>query len=1382
MLWLERFQQELSPFEQRFVEYCALAYSAVSQTKLMDLLGAMGIMTDEGKKPYAPVMRKVKESLLARGFIVYTKEPYFTCTEELKSLLLKNAAQSSPDFLKIIEEVRQVYPVRGWGFGPVSWELCQREITYAILTKDIDLFDQYVYEAHVYFPQKFQSSNLYLDYFSNPFDSQYLSEFPLAFQVRVLEELVLSTLYNWSPQEEYLAYMENLVATDNPDGLRIMDLMFLIYLFQGKWDEAEKLWAQIPETVVLKYVNGAALQFVWGNHEGAIKAYELGLREYRKTPGVSRADYMDHINSLFYAFALLSTRESRQLKKLQKVIKYFEGTLLHVPMIYLQAALLGVQNHLVEAEEYLNYPPDNPRDQWLQALVHTWFRDVMRIPYRFSDLRAQYDQARMHGYKWIQRELAYILLQWENKAELGKMYAQVAKELEKNLGGAACIGLIPRMENWERVLKALENISTGGKGKSSEKSLKQSRLVWLVNFQHNHIQPKEQTFGKNGRWSKGRNVALKRLKEGGVASMSEQDHQIIKAIKRDRSYGYYYGVDEYYFDFDKAFKAMVGHPLLFLESSPTVGVELVRVEPELVLEELGDDLLIRFSEEVSRPEVRVVKETPTRYQLLEITARHVEISSAMGGGILKVPKRASKRTLDVLGHLSGIVTVHSELELRESDMPTIQGDPRMYVQLLPVGDQIKVELLVKPFSSTPPYFKPGVGRENVIATVEGERKLASRDFVGEKIHLEELLKECPTLTQFLDSQQEGLLEETEDCLQVLVELNPLRERDQIVIEWPRGEKFRVSHQAGTEQLFLNIRKDNDWFALEGELRLSENRVMKMDELLVKVASSSNEFIELSDGSYLALTRSLRKRLKELSSFTYTGKKGTQVHPLAVGALEDISTEAAQFKADKAWKNHVKRLLDSQQKQFAIPSTFKAELRPYQEDGFQWLQRLAHWGVGACLADDMGLGKTIQALAVILDRAEKGPALVVAPTSVTRNWVREAEKFAPTLRPLIFGPGNREEMLNNLESFDLLVCSYGLLQSENELINKKKFATIILDEAQAIKNRTTKRSKAAMELKGDFKVITTGTPIENHLGELWNLFQFINPGLLGSAQQFQERFALPIEKNKDKERQQQLKKLIQPFILRRRKSEVLEELPPKTEVVLEVDLSEEEMAFYEALRRQAVENLEPLVQNHNGQSRLQILAEIMKLRQACCNVKLISPDLTIPSAKLKLFGEILEELLENRHKVLVFSQFVGHLKLIESFIQEQNISYQYLDGQTPPKKREMRIQAFQKGEGDVFLISLKAGGVGLNLTAADYVIHMDPWWNPAVEDQASDRAHRIGQQRPVTVYRFITSQTIEEKIIRLHEHKRDLADSLLMGTDSSGKLSSAELLQLIKGEG
>ena len=500
------------------------------------------------------------------------------------------------------------------------------------------------------------------------------------------------------------------------------------------------------------------------------------------------------------------------------------------------------------------------------------------------------------------------------------------------------------------------------------------------------------------------------------------------------------------------------------------------------------------------------------------------------------------------------------------------------------------------------------------------------------------------------------------------------------------------------------------------------------------------------------------------------------------ALEDFVEESGS-KA-KGWKTWIDRFQEARDCYPDPPRTLQAELRPYQLEGYRWLSRLAKCGAGACLADDMGLGKTVQTLALLLERAEDGPALVVAPTSVAANWFDECLKFAPTLNTIVFGTGDRKKQLEAVKPFDLVICTYGLLQRESEALAEVEWHTVVLDEAQAIKNSSTQRSKAARGLKADFRIVTTGTPVENRLAELHTLFQFLVPSYLGSWDKFRKTFADPIEKNRDTAARDRLRRLIQPFMLRRLKSNVLKDLPSRTEVNIQVELGKKELAFYEALRQKAIDDLETGSSDQPGQKAFQILAQLTKLRRACCHPVLADKKngAKLSSAKLESFSETVSDIISGNHKVLVFSQFVDHLTLIRKELDRIGVTYQYLDGSTSKPKRKAAVDAFQRGESDAFLISLKAGGFGLNLTAADYVIHMDPWWNPAAEDQASDRAHRIGQTRPVTIYRFITKDTIEEKIVALHHKKRELAESLLSGTDvADAKLSPEELMELIREE-
>lgn len=490
-------------------------------------------------------------------------------------------------------------------------------------------------------------------------------------------------------------------------------------------------------------------------------------------------------------------------------------------------------------------------------------------------------------------------------------------------------------------------------------------------------------------------------------------------------------------------------------------------------------------------------------------------------------------------------------------------------------------------------------------------------------------------------------------------------------------------------------------------------------------------------------------------------------------IEDLEDAGVDVNADEPYRAFAERMQAARSYEPAVPKGLQTELRTYQVDGYEWLARLSHWGAGALLADDMGLGKAVQATALLLERAASGPSLVVAPASVLFNWIDELNRFAPSLHPIVFNKEDRDRVVKEAAAGDVVLVTYGVLAAEIEKLGGREWGTLILDEAHAIKNRETKQSKAVKRLQSDARILLTDTPIQNHLSEIRNLFDVANPGLLGSFQDFGERFILPVERDHNRERQRLLKRLISPFILRRTKAEMLDELPQKTEITIRVELSKKERALYENLRETASVSLE------SGQiNPIQALAELTKLRQAACHPALVNPKLKIESSKTKAFLELVDDLAGGGHRALVFSQFTSYLALIRKALEEKGVGYLYLDGAVPAGERKKLADSFQKSDVPLFLISLKAGGTGLNLTSADFVIHLDPWWNPAIEDQASDRAYRIGQDKPVTIYRLVSENTIEEKILRLHETKKSLADALLEGADVSNRLSRDEILKLL----
>jgi SNF2 family DNA or RNA helicase len=614
------------------------------------------------------------------------------------------------------------------------------------------------------------------------------------------------------------------------------------------------------------------------------------------------------------------------------------------------------------------------------------------------------------------------------------------------------------------------------------------------------------------------------------------------------------------------------------------------------------------------------------------------------------------------------------------------------------------------------------------------------------------------------------------CLSLL---DALRQQPQeAYAEWPQGVKMRVVRPVITpDKVQLSISSAGRWFDMEGEVEIGNEEKIRVAELLERLRSAQGNFVRIGDDEYVALSEQLRRQLQAIDKMLIGhGKKQLRVATMNGLQLSDLEEMGAHVDADGDFRSLVERIREAESMEVEVPANLHAELRSYQIDGYRWMSRLAHWGAGACLADDMGLGKTVQSIALLLSRAHEGPQMVVMPTSVLSGWQQELQRFAPSLRVEVLNqPGaNRKRMVEEAEAGTVVLSTYGLIVTERELLTTRRWTTIVLDEAHTIKNRDTQTSQGAMEMQADFRLLLTGTPVQNHLSEIWNLFQFANPGLLGSYQQFADRFIVPIERDHDRDRQQLLRRMLRPFLLRRTKEDVLSELPEKTEITLRVELSAEEKALYDNLRREAIDNLE----EGNG-GTLQALAEITRLRQAACHPRLVDDKINIASSKTQAFMELVADLMQGKHRALVFSQFTSHLALIREQLDKQQIPYLYLDGSTPVAQRRQRVSQFQTGDMPLFLISLKAGGLGLNLTAADYVIHLDPWWNPAIEDQASDRAHRIGQQRPVTIYRLISAGTIEEKILRLHGDKRSMADALLEGASLFTQISAEEIVELLR---
>ena len=573
-----------------------------------------------------------------------------------------------------------------------------------------------------------------------------------------------------------------------------------------------------------------------------------------------------------------------------------------------------------------------------------------------------------------------------------------------------------------------------------------------------------------------------------------------------------------------------------------------------------------------------------------------------------------------------------------------------------------------------------------------------------------------------------------------------------------------------------FRRDRRW--LDGEL---EN--IADDEGII-LSTEQGERLRIAANRLKPVVRVLVDLFAQLGNGTGTLK----VSALDAGRLAALSdTGRWQFHGDTSIQELAQRLQDGPGLQLVpIPLGLQATLRSYQHQGLSWMQFLRQHDISGVLADDMGLGKTVQTLAHILAEKEAGrldrPALIVVPTTLVHNWREEAARFTPDLNVLVLNGPQRKEHFDQIDQFDLILTTYSLLWRDQKVLTQHDYHLLILDEAQYVKNATTRAATALRDLNARHRLCLTGTPLENHLGEIWSLFDFLLPGFLGSQKEFNQRWRVPIERDGDNVRRDLLVRRIRPFMLRRRKDDVATELPPKTTLLRTVELKGSQRDLYETVRTAMQEKVRTAIDSQGmARSHIIVLDALLKLRQVCCDPRLVNLEkaaLVKESAKLELLLELLPEMIEEGRRILLFSQFTGMLDLISQALDKAGIAYVTLTGSTAD--RHAPVQRFQRGEVPLFLISLKAGGVGLNLTAADTVIHYDPWWNPAAENQATDRAHRMGQDKPVFVYKLIAAGSIEEKIVALQDKKAALANSIL-SEDSSGttKFSADDLSALFE---
>ncbi|BBF43396.1 superfamily II DNA/RNA helicases, SNF2 family [Lachnospiraceae bacterium KM106-2] len=641
-----------------------------------------------------------------------------------------------------------------------------------------------------------------------------------------------------------------------------------------------------------------------------------------------------------------------------------------------------------------------------------------------------------------------------------------------------------------------------------------------------------------------------------------------------------------------------------------------------------------------------------------------------------------------------------------------------------------------------------------------------------------------------DGSRNLVLKEGEDSLYLLLNegIARLNQVAQVFVD----EKIKRMQVRKTPRIQLGVMLKQRMLELNmltSELPLSEIH------LLLDAYRRRKRFYRMRNGDFMQLEESSLEVLAELADGFHIPEEEMQsgkillprYRALYLDAMLKEHANEMEVHRDNQYKAMIREMRAVEDADYEVPESLQKILRSYQKTGYRFLRSLEHYGFGGILADDMGLGKTLQMIALLLAAKEedgKEPSLIVAPASLIYNWKEELEKFAPSLTVgMVAGTAQaRKKIILNAKKFDVVITSYDLLKRDIEHYKKISFHYEIIDEAQAIKNHTTQSAKAVKQIDSAIRFAMTGTPIENRLNELWSLFDYLMPGLLYSYQQFRDEIETPLVVKRDEVAMKRLQKLIKPFILRRLKKDVLKELPEKVENVIYTQLEEKQLTVYDANVQLIKKRLREQTPEEFKNTKLQTLAELTRLRQICCDPHLVYENYHGGASKIGTCLELIENAMDAGHKVLVFSQFTSMLAILEENLSKKHIDYYKLVGGTKKEERMRMVNRFQEDEVPVFLISLKAGGTGLNLTSANIVIHFDPWWNLAAENQATDRVHRIGQKQTVTVYKIIAKDTIEENIIRLQKRKKLLADEIISEQGVSvSEMTKDDLESLLGGE-
>ena len=1195
----------------------------------------------------------------------------------------------------------------------------------------------------------------------NLIDEREYETFFLSMPTELLSFVLNATLRMAMARDKVMdwEYLKELVFSRKKIGNSVakksdLESVFAYYYYLGTGKICINLKTSVNNIFTLQI---AAIDALYkGDYALAYKLYTKVMTANNKVAPI-KGLFVNPIANYYFAIAAIFTNTETSLKKLETMMKR-NGDREYTPTYFLvqplKAYFYDKSDANIRKESYLELCK-GPDMQMVSWLTWTMYPSFGILPKKATKPIAPPN--------W-----AFLQL------ETGIMKSSSSEaNMVKDFGGTSLLSRLEVKSLWQLRLETLiaENQAVGNQ---TTEIVRDTMLVYLLRY--GIVVPILKRRLKNGSWSVGKELSVRELINLDVPGLDSVDQRIKEGIF---SWEYSIYIEKYLYLFVDCDHIYTGSTY---DLQP---VKIHKDNPHLIIDKRSDG---SFSVSTNVKELQRGEKSSFFYKKNSETDYSVFTPSEFEYKTYKeiltqsiYPAEAEPYLIKLITAIGGKTEIHSNMIAELDSMKKIDISPCITLRIVP-DKNYSFLMTASVRASESMLFVPGKGNITTIAEHEGRKVQLVRNLKKER--------EC------LKTINEGLVEsevfEEEDTwtpqsineplnlslLSLLPFINWCKEHQDIcTLEWAEGCKINYYPNISSSTTQISFSSKNGWFEVEGNVQISEGQVISLQKLLELMRQSyKQKYIRIGDNEFITLSSQLSRILKRLDTVTTENRSHLQMSPAGVSLLGDLLDDTSlDIKRNKTIDELRQRIEACSKKSPVVPKTLQAQLRDYQQEGFEWMSRTTSWGAGVCLADDMGLGKTIQTIALLLEQSENGASLIVAPASVVPNWRNELQRFAPTLNLTVLNQSeNRSKDIKEAKAGDVIIITYAMLNIQQDDLTGREWNVVCLDEAHTIKNANTKMSKAAMQLQAQRKIILTGTPIQNHLAELWNLFQFINPGLLGSAEQFKKKYILPIEGENDKNRQSQLRRLIYPFLLRRTKAEVIDELPAKNEIKIPIELSSQEMAMYEIRRRDIEEKV-----RENKADKISTMAEITRLRQMACSCSLVDKKWKIPSSKVLAFIDLAESINESDNRALVFSQFTSFFEEIKKAMETAKLPYLYLDGSTPMSMREKLVKEFQSGKCPFFLISLKAGGLGLNLTGANYVIHLDPWWNPAIEQQATDRAYRIGQKQDVTVYRLISQHTIEEKILRLHKTKRNLSDSLLEGSDISHAMTQEDLLELLQ---